>query len=68
LDDFIFGVDFDTGEVVFHTGDRAAIESWRDPLGFECAPYKARVVVFRTPSGLPFALDLDLCYSNGTLH
>lgn len=54
----VFGVDFETNEVVLCGGERFGIEAWRDPIGMACDPHFARAAIFRGPSGLPFVVDI----------
>lgn len=68
LDWIVFGVDFNTEEVIFCGGGRAEVVSWRDPVGFECLPYKARIAIFRGPGGVPIAIDVGVWHTPDVLH
>lgn len=68
LDWTVFGIDFDTEEVVFCDGGRAAVESWRDPVGFECSAHNARVAIFRGPGGVLIAIDVGVWHTPDVLH
>jgi len=64
----VFGVDFETVEVVFCGGARVEVEAWRDPIGLECLPSMARAAMFRGPSGLPFIIDIYAYHIPEALH